>query len=357
MTAADKLISLLQLKAYQAVVVHRAANMFYLTGGFTGEGVVFLTCARRLIITDFRYSEQALRQAPDFEVVLISKHTGYDQWIARLCRAEGIDTLCYEESCLSVRAYAKLREAVDEEMAFRPLLGAIEKLRQVKEPWEIDRIRQACAICDRAFELVLPFIREGMTEKALRIELDHLLLKLGADSIAFPTMIASGENGSLCHAVPGDRPFRKGDMITMDFGCTVGGYCSDMTRTAALGKPDDRLRRVYDTVYEAQKASEDAIAPGKRCCEIDRIARMLIDNGGYEGRFGHGLGHSVGVEVHESPRLHQTSYDILAPGHVVTVEPGIYLPGVGGVRIENTVLVTENGREALTKAPRELIIL
>ena len=357
MTAADKLISLLHLKAHQAVVIHRPANTFYLTGGFSGEGVVFLTAARRMIITDFRYAEQALRQAPSFEVVLISRHTGCDQWIARLCRSEEIDTLCYEESCLSVRAYANLRNVVDEEMAYRPLCGAIERLRQVKDDWEIDRVRQACAISDRAFEQVLPLIHEGMTEQALRIELEHLLLKLGADSIAFPTMIASGKNGSMCHAIPGDQAFRKGDLITMDFGCTVGGYCSDITRTVALGTPGDELRRVYDAVYEVQVMCEEAIAPGKRGYEIDRMAREVFDRHGYEGRFGHGLGHSLGIEVHEDPRLHPTSSDILAPGHVVTVEPGIYLPGVGGVRIENTVLVTENGREALTKAPRELIIL
>ena len=182
-------------------------------------------------------------------------------------------------------------------------------------------------------------------------------LKLGASGNAFETIIASGENGSLCHAIPGPRKLGKGDMITMDFGAKVDGYCSDMTRTVALGEPSVEMRRVYDTVLQAQILAEDALAPGKTGAELDKIARDYIDGQGYEGRFGHSLGHAVGIDIHENPRLSYISDDVMVPGVVITVEPGVYIPGLGGVRIENTCLVTEGGCEPLTTPTKELIIL
>ena len=183
------------------------------------------------------------------------------------------------------------------------------------------------------------------------------MFRLGADCLAFDTIIASGENGSLCHAIPGNRVIRNGDMITMDFGAKVGGYCSDMTRTVALGNPSPEMRKVYDTVLRAQTMCEDALMAGKKGSEIDKLARDYIDARGYAGRFGHGLGHSVGIDIHEDPRLSQTCDDVIRAGTVITVEPGIYLPGVGGVRIENTCLVRENGCTPLTTAEKQLIIL
>ena len=196
-----------------------------------------------------------------------------------------------------------------------------------------------------------------MTERELRIELDFTMLRLGADGVAFSTIIASGENGSLPHAIPGDRKLKKGDMITMDFGAKAGGYCSDMTRTVALGEPSEEMRRVYETVLQAQCLCEEALAAGKNCFDIDKLARDHIDARGYAGRFGHGLGHCVGIDIHEEPRLSQKCHETLKAGMVITVEPGVYLPGVGGVRIENTCLVKENGCEPLTVAEKQLIIL
>ena len=218
-------------------------------------------------------------------------------------------------------------------------------------------IRKACNITADAFRAILPKIREGMTEKELQIELDFTMLKLGADTTAFNTIIAAGEHGSLPHAIPGDRPIRRGDMITMDFGAKVGKYCSDMTRTVALGQPSDEMRKVYETVLRAQSMCEDALMAGKTGAEIDKLARDYIDARGYAGRFGHGLGHSVGIDIHESPNLNPNASEVLKPGVVITVEPGIYLPGVGGVRIENTCLVKENGCVPLTTADKQLIIL
>lgn len=347
----------MQLASNEGVLVHNPSNMFYLTEGYTGEGLVFVSQKRRVIITDFRYTEQAERQAPGFEVVMTDKGLSHHQWVARLCKEEGVASLRYEDGYVTVRTFHSLQDAVGDEVAFFPLNGAPEKLREIKTAAEADVMRKAGAITSKAFDEILGKIHEGMTEKELQIELDFTMLRLGADGVAFSTIIASGENGSLPHAIPGDRKLQKGDMITMDYGAKFGGYCSDMTRTVALGTPSDTMRRVYDTVLTAQKMCEEALAPGKVCSDIDKLARDYIDAQGYAGRFGHGLGHAVGIDIHENPRLSYACHDLLVPGVVMTVEPGVYLPGVGGVRVENTCLITETGAEPLTTAPKELIIL
>ena len=357
LNAAERLINQLHLGPKTAVAVHDPSNMFYLTEGYTGEGVVYISEGSRVIITDFRYTEQAERQAPGFRVEMTEKGRNHNQILAELARAEAITELRAETNYLSVDAYEALRSALGKEIFCLPLNKAPQKLRQVKTPTEILAIRKACDITSEAFDAILPKIQPGMTEKELQIELDFTMLRLGADELAFDTIIASGENGSLCHAIPGNRVLKNGDMITMDFGAKVGGYCSDMTRTVALGKPSDEMRKVYETVLRAQTMCEDALMAGKVCCEIDRLARDYIDARGYAGRFGHGLGHSVGIDIHEDPRLSQTCSDILKAGIVITVEPGVYLPGVGGVRIENTCLVKENGCAPLTTAEKQLIIL
>ena len=357
LAASDRLIEQMRLSASCGVLVHNPSNMFYLTEGYTGEGLVFISPKRRVIITDFRYTEQAERQAPGFEVVMTDKGLSHNQWVARLCQEEGVTSLRYEDGYVTVRTFDALKAAVGEGVSFSPLDGAPEKLREVKTAAEADIMRKAAAITSQAFDVILGKIHEGMTEKELQIELDFTMLKLGADGIAFDTIIASGENGSLCHAIPGQRKLQKGDMITMDYGAKFGGYCSDMTRTVALGKPSDTMLHVYNTVLTAQKMCEEALAPGKVCSDIDKLARDYIDAQGYAGRFGHGLGHAVGIDIHENPRLSYACHDLLVPGIVMTVEPGVYLPGIGGVRVENTCLVTETGSEPLTTAPKELIIL
>ena len=357
MTASERLADLLRLGPDTAVMITDPSNMFYLTEGYTGEGRVFLSRHRKVIVTDFRYTEQAENQAPDFEVAMTEKGRSADQVVAELVRQEGITCVRVETNDLSVDRYEKLRAALGDEISCTALEEAPQKLRQVKTPKEVLTIRRACGITADAFRAVLPKIREGMTEKELQIELDFTMLKLGADTTAFSTIIAAGEHGSLPHAIPGDRPIRRGDMITMDFGAKVGNYCADMTRTVALGQPSEEMRRIYETVLRAQCMCEDALAAGKSCFEIDRMARDYIDARGYPGRFGHGLGHSVGIDIHEEPRLSPACQDILRAGIVITVEPGVYVPGVGGVRIENTCLVKENGSEALTDADKELIIL
>ena len=357
MTASERLAEQLRLGANTAAVVADPSNMFYLTGGYTGEGMVFLSRNRRVIVTDFRYTEQAENQAPGYEVQMTEKDRSAFLVIAELAQSEGITCIRTETNYLSVDRFEKLRAALGEEISCVSLEEAPQILRQVKTPTEILAIRKACNITADAFRAILPKIREGMTEKELQIELDFTMLKLGADTTAFDTIIAAGEHGSLPHAIPGNRAIRQGDMITMDFGAKVGNYCADMTRTVALGKPSEEMRRIYDTVLRAQMMCEDALSAGKNCYDIDKLARDYIDARGYAGRFGHGLGHSVGIDIHEEPRLSPSCQEILKAGVVITVEPGVYVPGVGGVRIEDTCLVRENGCEALTDADKQLIIL
>ena len=357
MTASERLADLLRLPGNTAAVIFDPSNMFYLTEGYSGEGLVWISRERRVIVTDFRYTEQAERQAPDFEVLMTGKDRKADQILASLVQEENVTCVKTETNYLSVDRFEKLRAALGEEVSCVPLEEAPQKLRQVKTPAEVMAIRKACKITSDAFRAILPKIREGMTEKELQIELDYTMLRMGAEALAFDTIVASGENGSLPHAIPGSRKIRQGDMITMDFGAKVGNYCADMTRTVALGQPSDEMRRIYETVLRAQTMCEDALAAGKNCFDIDKLARDYIDARGYAGRFGHGLGHSVGIDIHEEPRLSQTCQEILKAGVVITVEPGVYVPGLGGVRIEDTCLVKDNGCEALTDADKQLIIL
>ncbi len=357
MTASEKLVDLLRLTGGMGVVIHDPSNMFYLTEGYTGEGFVYLTAERRVIVTDFRYTEAAEKDAPGFEVVMTDKDHPASKRLAELCEADQVRELRYESNFLSVDDYEKLRGALGDEISWIPLRQAPQKIREIKTPAEIVTMRKAGAITSEAFEAVLPKIRVGMTETELRLELEYTMFRLGADELAFHTIIASGVNGSLPHAVPGSRKLQNGDMITMDFGAKVGGYCSDMTRTVALGEPSAEMKKIYSTVFRAQAMCEAALAAGKSCFDIDRLARDYIDSQGYAGRFGHGLGHCVGIDIHENPRLSPACHDTLEVGMVITVEPGIYVPGLGGVRIENTCLVKENGSEPLTTARKELIIL
>lgn len=357
MTASERQAEQLRLGQGTAAAVFDPSNMFYLTEGYTGEGLVFISQNRRVIVTDFRYTEQAQRQAPGFEVIMTEKGRSGDQVVSQLVQEENITCVRTETNYISVDRFGKLRAALGEEVSCLPLDEMPQKLRQIKTPSEVLAIRKACNITADAFRAILPKIREGMTEKELQIELNFTMLRLGADTMAFDTIIASGENGSLPHAIPGNRAIRRGDMITMDFGAKVGNYCADMTRTVAFGEPSQEMRRIYETVLRAQTMCEDALAAGKVCSDIDKIARDYIDARGYAGRFGHGLGHAVGIDIHEEPRLSPACQDVLRAGIVITVEPGVYVPGVGGVRIEDTCLVKENGCEALTDADKQLIIL
>lgn len=357
MTAPDRLVQKLCLTATKAAVVHDPVNLRYLTG-FTGEGLAFLTDTRRTILTDARYAEQAARQAPGFEVILTAQGApGWDRWLADTCRAGEIDVLLYEDDCVTVRQFGRLKTLMSDFAMFVPMHDAVQQLRAVKAPDEIEQIRAASRITCSAWDALLPHLAVGITEEDVRRELDHLMRQMGAEGTAFDTIAASGENGSLCHGLPDRRVLRSGDLLTLDFGARLNGYCADMTRTIALGQPDPQLKAAHSIVLETLLACEQAVRPGMTGGALDHIARDRIDSGEFAGRFTHALGHGLGLEIHELPQIGQGCRDVLVPGMVVTIEPGIYLPGVGGVRIEDTVLVTENGYEVLTNAPRELLIL
>lgn len=350
-----RLIAALQAGADEAVVVYKPANLFYLTG-FTGEGLALAGPGGRAVVTDFRYTEQAESECPGFSIVSVEKGQTHEQAVAALCRTWGMRTLRFEEDAITVRTFQSAQQAA-EGVRWLPLKDEIERLRQIKDEGEIALAEKACAITGEAFTRILPEIREGMseTELALRLEVD--MRSHGANGLAFSTIVAAGAHGSLPHAVPGEYRLRRGDMITMDFGAKVGGYCADMTRTVALGQPSAEMLRVYETVLEAQKRAQDAVCAGGDLRQVDAIARDYIAAAGYEGRFGHGLGHSLGIEIHEGPRLNASASGVLEANQLMTVEPGIYLPGVGGVRIENTVVVLAGGCRPLTTPTREMIIL
>ncbi len=357
MTASDVLVRTLRLTRADGVLLHHPASIRYFTGGFTGEGVVLITAAQRVIVTDFRYAEQARMQSPDFECVLCSERVGHTQQLGRICRESGIVSLRYEHDAITVRQLAKLNDLLGDQVLLTGIHRKHDALRRVKHPEELACVREACRISAEAFARVAERIRPGMTEMQLRILLDAAQLEAGAEELAFPAMVAFGERTSLCHAAAGRRVLQAGDVILMDFGCKVGGYCADMTRMAVLGRAPDKLRTAYEAVLEAQEKALEAIHPGARCCDVDAAARQHLEALGYGARFGHGLGHGIGLDVHERPTFDPVCADALEPGMVMTVEPGVYFPGEGGVRVEDTVLVTERGCELLTCAGRELISL
>ena len=355
MTRAQRLIAALSLTEAEAVVVYKPANLFYLSG-FTGEGLALIGTQGQAVVTDFRYVEQAQNQCPGFEILSVSKGQTHEQVVQSLCERFHLSALRFEEDAMTVRTFHQAQRIMPG-VAWKPLNDDIERLREIKDEGEIALIEKACRITGDTFERILPQIREGMTEKELAVIMEFDMLSHGADGPAFSTIVAAGTNGSLPHAVPGNYRIRRGDMITMDFGAKVGGYCADMTRTVALGEPTAQMRQVYETVRIAQQRSQDAVQAGADCRAVDAIARDFIDAQGYQGCFGHGLGHSLGIEIHEQPRLNAVATGKLEANQLMTVEPGIYLPGIGGVRIENTVVVLEGGFRVLTLPTRELLIL
>jgi len=234
--------------------------------------------------------------------------------------------------------------------------GLVDGLRMVKEAGEVDRIRAACAIADDALGELLPTLAEHPTEREFALRLEFAMRERGATGVSFDPIVASGPNGAKPHARPSDRRVETGELVVIDFGCVVDGYCSDMTRTVSVGDPGPDARHLWNTVLDSQRRGCAAVAVGAECAAVDRASRDVIAEAGWSDAFIHGTGHGVGLEIHESPRVASTSTGTLAAGHVVTVEPGVYLPGIGGVRIEDTLVVTADGPVALTLFPKELVV-
>ncbi len=345
-----------ELSTGEALLITSGPNRFYLTGFESSAGAVFLTADSADFLIDFRYVEKAKSVVRSCNVQL-SQRT--DSEIADLCAKYGVKRLYVEAHSTSVSRAAALRDAlggveVSDDDRFDRL---IDKLRSVKSAGELELIKKAQELTDKTFSYILNNIKPGRTERDIMLDMEFYMRKLGSEGVSFDFIVVSGKNSSLPHGVPTDKPVEKGDFVTMDFGAVVGGYRSDMTRTVAVGSVSDEQKRVYETVLMAQKAALGAVKAGLVCRDVDKIARDIIYSAGYEGCFGHGLGHSVGVEIHEDPAFNTRCETVLLPGTIMTVEPGIYLENKFGVRIEDMVYVTEQGCENLTHSEKNLIIL
>ena len=338
-----------------AILISQPENRWYLSG-FTGSsGWLLITGQQAFIATDFRYYEQVGLECPDFELVKVT--TRFADVLPEVLAQASVRCLAFEAdhaTFADAQDWAKAVPGVE----WAPTRGVVMRLRSVKDASELATMKAAIALADEALAAGLAQARPGMTELELSWRIESYMRTHGAQTVAFDLIIACGPNGARPHARATGAPLVAGEPIVIDMGARVNGYNSDLTRTVCLGQPNDpdRFWGVYNTVLRAQVAAEAAIRPGMNGQHVDAVARDLIAEAGYGDYFGHGLGHGVGLAVHEEPRLSRITPSMLAPGHVVTVEPGIYLPGWGGVRIEDIVLVTEDGVEALTRAPKEPLI-
>lgn len=328
----------------------------YFAGLASSAGTLLVTRDGAHLIVDFRYFERAKKLDERFTVIEQRDLPAQVAGLLKLHRAGrvGIETDGMTVSELSVWRRALDGFSIDTGDALTDL---IHSYRSVKSPHELALMQQAQDITDRCFREILNFIRPGVTERAVANQLARLMRDFGADGEAFDTIALCGENASMPHGVPENRPLSSGELFTVDFGAKKDGYCSDMTRTVALGPIDDEKRTVYETVLAAQKKALSVIVPGVRCADVDRAAREVIDAAGYRGCFGHALGHSLGMDIHETPCFSPKSDAIARPGNVLSVEPGIYIENRFGCRIEDVVCLTEDGFVNLTKSPKELITL
>ncbi len=344
------------LKDDEAFLISSGANRFYLTGFNSSAGTVLITKKHAQFFIDFRYFEKAKNTVNSCDVVL---HDRGDKGIYEFCKQKKIKTLFVETSSVSLSHY-KYLSGVFEGIKIsedNKLDVKLNQMRAVKTQGELDLIIRAQNLTDQTLDYILPRITVGRTEREIMLDMEFFMRSLGASGVSFDFIVVSGKNSSLPHGVPTDKKIEKGDFVTMDFGGIVGGYCSDMTRTVAIGSISDEQKHVYDTTLKAQLAAIDAIKAGKICGDIDKIARDIIYDAGYKGCFGHALGHSVGIDVHESPNLSPNNKTVLEVGNIVTVEPGIYLENKFGVRIEDMVYVTQDGCINLTNSKKELLIL
>lgn len=335
------------------IMINNPHNRYYITG-FTGTaGTVLITDQEAVLITDFRYIEQAKNQAESFKVV---EHGNpkIETIKEELQRLE-VKRLGFEAHQESYQQYQKYQEKLDF-LELIPTKNLVKDLRKIKDESELNTLRKAVKIADEAFGHIIEYIEPGRTEQEVSLELEYFMKQKGASAKAFDFIVASGKRGAMPHGVATDKEIAVGELVTLDLGCVYQQYNSDLTRNLIVGaEPTEKQQKVYETVLEAQLAAIDAIEPTKTGAEIDQVARDIIAEAGYGDNFGHGLGHGVGLEVHEGPRLAQKKDEELRPGMVVTVEPGIYLPDWGGIRIEDIVVVTEEGCGVLTETSKDLI--
>ncbi len=354
-----QIYDLVKAQGFDAALFFDEISQHYLSDFYTTDGVVIVCGDETALITDSRYIEAAQnlkssgKMTPDVAVYL---YTSLYDSIGDYFKAHRVAKVAFDPDLITVKRLQTLQKTFTN-IEFAPLSDICTTARTVKTPEEIAKIKAAQQITDDTFAHMLTFIHKGLTEIECAAEMEYFMRKHGATSLAFETIAVSGKNSSLPHGVPGNNELVVNSFFTMDFGARYQGYCSDMTRTVVLGKADDEMKKVYNTVFEAQKRGIEASRPGVKCNSVDAAARDYIAACGYGDYFGHGLGHSLGLEIHESPRYSPKCDTLTEPGHVLTVEPGIYLPGKYGVRIEDMVLITDDGCIDLTHSPKQLIEL
>jgi len=348
------LVAQLPEKELDAVLISAPENRRYLSG-FTGSaGYLIISKERAVLVTDSRYTEQAAAQSPEFQIV---QARGSWDWLIDLLKETGHKRLGFESQSMTVATYQNILDALKQDEALTQVSliaasGIAEQQRTIKDADELAMLQKAIDASDAAMEAVCPQIQEGMTEREVAWRLEMAMRNFGSDGLSFDTIVASGPNGAMAHHQPSDRPIASGEPIVIDMGARVGGYCSDITRTVVVGEPDDIFRKVYDVVLGAQLTAMHTVQTGMTGEECDGLARTVIAEAGYGDNFGHSLGHGVGLAVHENPRVGPKSPDLLEPDTVFTLEPGIYLTGWGGVRIEDIVILGNEGATPLSKASK-----
>ena len=323
--------------------------------GFEGEGWVLVSRDGAHYSTDGRYIEAARQLVTGAEIVLTERGQSHLALAREEIRRRGLKRVGFESGRVSADELGRWKDSLPCELVAAQ--GLLDGLRAAKDEEELARMRQAQRITDEAFREILNFIRPGLTEQEVAARLVYELLRRGGRRVSFDPIVAAGANGSMPHAVPGETVIQPGMFVTMDFGCVYEGYCSDMTRTVAVGQPTDEMERVYHTVLEAQRAGIAAARAGVTGSEVDRAARQVIQQAGYGSFFSHSFGHSLGLEIHESPNASPSEQTVFPAGAVISAEPGIYLPGHFGVRIEDVLVLREGGCEDITQSPKKLIVL
>ncbi len=354
MTHFEKIAAELEGRGLDAMLITSEPGEFYAVG-FHGEGVALITPDKTWYYTDSRYIEAAQQQITGAQVAQLPKGVRYRDLVGDLVKEAGVSRLGFEEQYVSVADHTIWTENIEAE--FVPASELLTELRQVKDENELAAMREAQRITDEALLEILNFIKPGLTESEVAARLTYIMARKGAERNSFDPIVACGPNGSKPHAVPGPDVIQKGQFVTMDFGCVVGGYCSDMTRTVAVGRPSEEMELVYNTVLKAQLAGIAVAKAGVTGKEVHEAGAKVIADAGYGEYFGHGFGHSLGIEIHENPGFHLRNDKPIPAGALLSAEPGIYLPGRFGVRIEDVIMLTEEGCVDITRSPKQLIVL
>ena len=338
-----------------AVIIMSPTNRRYATGFPSTAGMALVTKESAYFYVDSRYVEAAGKKVTGADVVLVDNQVTYYDRVNAVIKAERIARLGFEDDFVSCAEFARLKDKLSAELV--PAQKILTELRSVKQQWELDKLIAAQRLAEKSLDRVLGLLKPGMTERVVAAELVYSMLSLGADNVSFEPIVVTGKKSSMPHGVPGDVVLKNGDFLTMDFGCLLDGYCSDMTRTVAIGEPTDEMRKVYGVVLEAQLAGIAAAKAGVTGQAVDKAARDIIAAAGYGEYFGHSFGHSLGMDIHEPPNAAPINPNPLPAGAVISAEPGIYLPGRFGVRIEDVIIIKKGGCENITLAPKALIVI